>query len=122
MGGAVKKRSETKLDHIVLSLCASLWVGSDIDWVFQPSTGNSGVYGGKTDFKKILPFLVKYQSSDPRLSERSSLERERFNWEGEILGYTGGFSLEREMSCLGEKWHLGLVDTVRFSLERESLA
>ncbi|KAF1870610.1 hypothetical protein Lal_00025934 [Lupinus albus] len=58
MGRAVKKRSmrklirkdnldficiqETKLDHIELSLCASLWVGSDIDWVFQPSTGNSG--------------------------------------------------------------------------------
>ncbi|KAF1881985.1 hypothetical protein Lal_00038629 [Lupinus albus] len=62
-----------------------------------------------------------YQSSDPRLSERFSPERERFTWEGEILGYTGGFSLEREMSRLGEKWHLGLVDTVRFSLERESL-
>ncbi|KAF1869626.1 hypothetical protein Lal_00017201 [Lupinus albus] len=36
----------------------------------------------------------QYQSSDPRLSERFSLERERFTWEGEILGYTGGFSPE----------------------------
>ncbi|KAF1888195.1 hypothetical protein Lal_00008108 [Lupinus albus] len=41
---------------------------------------------------------------------------------GEILGYTGGFSPERELSRLGEKWHFRTVDTVRFSLERESLA
>ncbi|KAF1863144.1 hypothetical protein Lal_00045136 [Lupinus albus] len=32
-----------------------------------------------------------------------SLERERITWEGEILGYTGGFSPERELSRLGEK-------------------
>ncbi|KAF1871057.1 hypothetical protein Lal_00020791 [Lupinus albus] len=32
-----------------------------------------------------------------------SLERERCIWEGEILGYTGGFSPERELSRLGEK-------------------
>ncbi|KAF1866048.1 hypothetical protein Lal_00013484 [Lupinus albus] len=38
---------------------------------------------------------------------------------GEILGYTGGFSPEREMSRLGEKWHFRTVETVRFSLERE---
>ncbi|KAF1884276.1 hypothetical protein Lal_00042928 [Lupinus albus] len=61
----------------------------------------------------------KYQPSDPRLSERFSLERERFNWEGEILGYTKGFSPELELSRLGEKWHFGAVATVRFSLERE---
>ncbi|KAF1894407.1 hypothetical protein Lal_00027104 [Lupinus albus] len=40
-------------------------------------------------------------------------------WEGETLGNTGGFSPERELSRLGEKWHFGTVDTVRFSLERE---
>ncbi|KAF1864754.1 hypothetical protein Lal_00039926 [Lupinus albus] len=52
----------------------------------------------------------------------SSLERERLTWEGEILGYTGRFSPERKLSRLGEKWHFGTVETVRFSLERESLA
>ncbi|KAF1892737.1 hypothetical protein Lal_00042629 [Lupinus albus] len=56
---------------------------------------------------------------DHRDEVRFSLERERFTWKGESLGYTRGFSPEREMSRLGEKWHLGLVDTVRFSLERE---
>ncbi|KAF1891598.1 hypothetical protein Lal_00008026 [Lupinus albus] len=66
--------------------------------------------------------LLIYQPSDSRLSERFSLERERFTWEGEILGYTGGFSPERELSRLGEKCHFGAVATVRFSLERESLA
>ncbi|KAF1877191.1 hypothetical protein Lal_00015853 [Lupinus albus] len=63
-----------------------------------------------------------YQSSDPRLSERFSLERERIIWEGEILGYTGRFSPERELPRLGEKWQTGVIDTVRFSPERESLA
>ncbi|KAF1888698.1 hypothetical protein Lal_00036739 [Lupinus albus] len=38
-----------------------------------------------------------------RLSERFSPERERITWDGEILGYTGGFSPERELSRLGEK-------------------
>ncbi|KAF1863072.1 hypothetical protein Lal_00018919 [Lupinus albus] len=61
----------------------------------------------------------KYQSWGPRLSERFSLGRERFTWEGEILGYIGEFSPERELSRLGEKWHFGAVDTVRLSLERE---
>ncbi|KAF1892722.1 hypothetical protein Lal_00042613 [Lupinus albus] len=55
-------------------------------------------------------------SSDPCLSEIFSLERERFTWEGEILGYTGGFLPERELSRLGEKCYFGAVATVRFSL------
>ncbi|KAF1879555.1 hypothetical protein Lal_00006022 [Lupinus albus] len=59
---------------------------------------------------------------DSRLSERFSPERERLTYEGEILGYTEGFSPERKLSRLGEKWHFGTVETVRFSLERESLA
>ncbi|KAF1883384.1 hypothetical protein Lal_00042292 [Lupinus albus] len=63
-----------------------------------------------------------YQSWKSRLSERFSPERERIPWEGEIQGYTGGFSPERELSRLGEKWQFGVVDTMRFSLERESLA
>ncbi|KAF1874141.1 hypothetical protein Lal_00041586 [Lupinus albus] len=63
--------------------------------------------------------IPQYQSWDPRLSERFSPGRERLTWEGEILGYTGEFSLERELSRLGEKWHFGIVETVRFSLERE---
>ncbi|KAF1866146.1 hypothetical protein Lal_00031450, partial [Lupinus albus] len=52
-----------------------------------------------------------YQSWKSRLSERFSPERERITWEGEILGYTGGFSPERELSRLGEKWQFGAVDT-----------
>ncbi|KAF1859073.1 hypothetical protein Lal_00000899 [Lupinus albus] len=61
----------------------------------------------------------RYQSWKSRLSERFSPERERLTWEGEIMNYTGGFSPERELSRLGEKWHFGDVETVRFSLERE---
>ncbi|KAF1891465.1 hypothetical protein Lal_00039595 [Lupinus albus] len=57
-----------------------------------------------------------------RLSERFSPEGERITWEGEILGYTGRFSPEREFPRLGEKWQTGAVDTMRFSPERESLA
>ncbi|KAF1888512.1 hypothetical protein Lal_00011285 [Lupinus albus] len=65
--------------------------------------------------------LLSY-GRDPRLSERFSLGRERLTWEGETLGYTRGFSLEQELSRLGEKWHFETVETVRFSLVRESLA
>ncbi|KAF1860420.1 hypothetical protein Lal_00037762 [Lupinus albus] len=65
-----------------------------------------------------LNITILYQSWNPRLSERFSPGREKLTWEGEILGYTRGFSLERELSRLGEKWHFGTVDTVRFSLER----
>ncbi|KAF1877046.1 hypothetical protein Lal_00033599 [Lupinus albus] len=43
-----------------------------------------------------------YQSWDSRLNERFSLGRDRLTWEGEILGYTGGFSLERELARLSE--------------------
>ncbi|KAF1860163.1 hypothetical protein Lal_00033761 [Lupinus albus] len=68
----------------------------------------------KTEVKTLPPPSVSALGS--------SLERERFIWEGEILGYTGGFSPERELSRLGEKCHFGAVATVRFSLERESLA
>ncbi|KAF1881609.1 hypothetical protein Lal_00039825 [Lupinus albus] len=39
-----------------------------------------------------------------------------------VDGLIKGFSLERELSRLGEKWHFGAVETVRFSLMRESLA
>ncbi|KAF1894767.1 hypothetical protein Lal_00021061 [Lupinus albus] len=60
-----------------------------------------------------------YQSWKSCLSERFSPERERITWESEILGYTGGFSPERELSRLSEKWQFGAVDTVRLSLERE---
>ncbi|KAF1881842.1 hypothetical protein Lal_00042555 [Lupinus albus] len=47
----------------------------------------------------------------PRLSERFSPEQERITWEGEILGYIGGFSPERELSRLGEKWQFWAVYT-----------
>ncbi|KAF1860085.1 hypothetical protein Lal_00027938, partial [Lupinus albus] len=39
----------------------------------------------------------------------ASLERERITWEGEILRYTGGFSPERELSRLGEKWQFWIL-------------
>ncbi|KAF1891346.1 hypothetical protein Lal_00016977 [Lupinus albus] len=57
-------------------------------------------------------FNNKYQSWKPRLIERFSPERERITWEGEILDYTGGFSPERELSRLGEKWQFWAVDTI----------
>ncbi|KAF1880011.1 hypothetical protein Lal_00022138 [Lupinus albus] len=66
-----------------------------------------------------------YQSWDPRLSERFSPRRERLTREGEILGGSHGRIKSwaiLEDSRLGEKWHFGSVETVRFSLERESLA
>ncbi|KAF1889023.1 hypothetical protein Lal_00042992 [Lupinus albus] len=65
------------------------------------------------------PTFTKYHFWKSRLSERFSPERERITLEGEILGYIGGFSPERELSRLGEKWQIGAIDTVRFSLERE---
>ncbi|KAF1883321.1 hypothetical protein Lal_00015113 [Lupinus albus] len=36
-------------------------------------------------------------------AEQRSLRNLRLNWEGEILGYTGGFSPERVLTRLGEK-------------------
>ncbi|KAF1892951.1 hypothetical protein Lal_00015272 [Lupinus albus] len=63
------------------------------------------------------PRRVKYWAilEDPRLSERFSPGRERLTWEGKIQEYTRRFSPGREIAF----W---VVDTVRFSLERESLA
>ncbi|KAF1870539.1 hypothetical protein Lal_00025666 [Lupinus albus] len=49
------------------------------------------------------------RSWKPRLIQRFSLERERCIWEGEILGYTGGFSPERELYHPGEKWQFWAV-------------
>ncbi|KAF1891530.1 hypothetical protein Lal_00012422 [Lupinus albus] len=72
-----------------------------------------------TRFKAEFPIFDKFESVigilnswKPRLSERFSSERERITWEGEILGYTGGFSPERELSRLGEKWKFWAVDTM----------
>ncbi|KAF1870608.1 hypothetical protein Lal_00025925 [Lupinus albus] len=61
---------------------------------------------------------LTYQSWKSCLSERFSPERERITWEGEILGYTGGFSPERELSRLGENWQFGAVDTVNMNDEK----
>ncbi|KAF1881728.1 hypothetical protein Lal_00032199, partial [Lupinus albus] len=55
----------------------------------------------------LVAVLISWKS---RLSERFSPERERITWEGEILGYTGGFSPERELSRLGEKWQFWAVN------------
>ncbi|KAF1884286.1 hypothetical protein Lal_00042938 [Lupinus albus] len=65
---------------------------------------------------RSLTMLVVWgqcRSWKPRLIERLSPERERITWEGEILDYTGGFSPERELSRLGEKWQFWAVDTRR---------
>ncbi|KAF1868064.1 hypothetical protein Lal_00034005 [Lupinus albus] len=60
--------------------------------------------------KRITRVLQKeYQSWKPRLIQRFSLERERCIWEGEILGYTRGFSPERELYHPGEKWQFWAV-------------
>ncbi|KAF1884530.1 hypothetical protein Lal_00028408 [Lupinus albus] len=58
-------------------------------------SGLKKVLDGKS--KKSNSMTDDYQSSDPRLRERYSLERERFTREGEILGYTWQFwSLRRD--------------------------
>ncbi|KAF1894675.1 hypothetical protein Lal_00027053 [Lupinus albus] len=92
-------------------------------WLFDTFLKDMGVHkpiviiADQDSTMKIA--IEEYQSSDPRLSERFSPERERITWEGEILDYTGRFSPEREFPRLGEKWQTGVVVTVRFSLERE---
>ncbi|KAF1862577.1 hypothetical protein Lal_00014117 [Lupinus albus] len=106
----------------------------DHGWMVTPSgAGTSGVddpargksHGNSVDMRNdvLVGFNpgngLAYQSWKFRLSERFSPERERITWEGEILGYTGRFSFERELPRLGEKWQTGAFDTVRFSLERE---
>ncbi|KAF1891890.1 hypothetical protein Lal_00016920 [Lupinus albus] len=52
----------------------------------------------------IMKTLLKkmYQKWDSRLSEGFSPGRERLTWEGEILGYTEGFSPERGLARLSE--------------------
>ncbi|KAF1877227.1 hypothetical protein Lal_00011998 [Lupinus albus] len=55
-------------------------------------------------FQLLVFCCMPYQSWDSRLSEGLSPGRERLTWEGEILGYTEGFSLEREWSRLSESW------------------
>ncbi|KAF1863071.1 hypothetical protein Lal_00018918 [Lupinus albus] len=74
---------------------------------FNPGNGLAGIdydFGGvylcqglgdDFDFRE-------YQSRKPRLIQRFSLERERCIWEGEILGYTGGFSPKREFNTLAQ--------------------
>ncbi|KAF1881835.1 hypothetical protein Lal_00015300 [Lupinus albus] len=52
--------------------------------------------------QKKLPYY--YQPWDSRLSEGFSPGRELLTWEGEILGYTEGFSLERGLARLSESW------------------
>ncbi|KAF1862391.1 hypothetical protein Lal_00026922 [Lupinus albus] len=103
------------LHQLLTTLCAtSIKAPTTHKFCFKALDNSLG------DIKVIGTSLMGlYQSWDPRLSERFSVGRERFTWEDEILGYTGGFSPERESSRLGEKWHFGTVETVRFSLERE---
>ncbi|KAF1888535.1 hypothetical protein Lal_00011308 [Lupinus albus] len=60
----------------------------------------------------IIVMVIGVSTSNswkPRLIQRFSLERERCIWEGEILGYTGGFSPERELYHPGEKWQFWAV-------------
>ncbi|KAF1866097.1 hypothetical protein Lal_00045020 [Lupinus albus] len=63
-------------------------------------------------YGEFVIVIFRLDFLDSRLSERFSPERERLTWEGEILGYTGGFSPEQRLSRLGEKWHFGAVETV----------
>ncbi|KAF1896161.1 hypothetical protein Lal_00027234 [Lupinus albus] len=71
---------------------------------------------------QALPFgLAHLDTMEQRLNQRmdDGFQLLIDSWEGEILGHTGEFSPERELSRLGEKWHFGAVDTMRFSLDRE---
>ncbi|KAF1881565.1 hypothetical protein Lal_00021420 [Lupinus albus] len=56
--------------------------------------------------ESAIEWVQGYQSWDSRLSEGFSPGRERLTWEGEILGYTKGFSPERGLARLSES---GLV-------------
>ncbi|KAF1863090.1 hypothetical protein Lal_00041077 [Lupinus albus] len=100
--------------------------GTGTSSVHGPTRGK--LHGGSVDTRNDVPagFYrgngLACQSWKSRLSKRFSPERERITWEGEILGYIGRFSLERELPRRGEKWQSGAVDTMRFSPERESLA
>ncbi|KAF1873949.1 hypothetical protein Lal_00013914 [Lupinus albus] len=61
-----------------------------------------------TNFWVLLSRVLHgfFVQRDSRLSEKGSPGG------GEILDYTGGFSPERELSRLGEKWQFWAVDTV----------
>ncbi|KAF1891617.1 hypothetical protein Lal_00008045 [Lupinus albus] len=69
---------------LILELEKSVDMRNDVPVGFNPGNG------------------LAYQSWKSRLSERFSPERERIPWVGEILGYTGGFLSERELSHLDE--------------------
>ncbi|KAF1876711.1 hypothetical protein Lal_00031523 [Lupinus albus] len=51
----------------------------------------------------VVVHIMMQVSWKPRLIQRFSLERERCIGEGEIVGYTGGFSPERELYHPSEK-------------------
>ncbi|KAF1898189.1 hypothetical protein Lal_00032954 [Lupinus albus] len=55
----------------------------------------------QNSLSRTIPTEITQLFWKPRLSERLLPERERITWEGEILGYTGGFSPGREMAILG---------------------
>ncbi|KAF1877171.1 hypothetical protein Lal_00015833 [Lupinus albus] len=80
---SVRAKSDTTWDHCQLV--------QDVD--------------GKKSIKCLYCSNFKYQSWESRLSEKVSPGRERLTWEGEILGYTEGFSPERELSPLSESGH-----------------
>ncbi|KAF1894174.1 hypothetical protein Lal_00004096, partial [Lupinus albus] len=70
------------------------------------STGADKVDHVRTENNLADPLTkgpAREKSWDSRLSERFLPGRERLTWEGEILGYTEGFSTERELARLGEK-------------------
>ncbi|KAF1892930.1 hypothetical protein Lal_00035963 [Lupinus albus] len=103
---------------------------SSKDTLLDPS--NSGKFSCKSlnllfENAKSGYWVLETRATDhswkPRLIERFSPERERITWEGEILDYTGGFSPERELSRLGEKWQFWAVDTgYNFEEKREKRA
>ncbi|KAF1878047.1 hypothetical protein Lal_00041796 [Lupinus albus] len=76
-----------------------LWVGS-----WKPKTLER-----ENEVVTELARLTRTKLNTHQAYWRFSPERERITWEGEILGYTGGFSPERELSRLGEKWQFWAV-------------
>ncbi|KAF1880019.1 hypothetical protein Lal_00022146 [Lupinus albus] len=92
-------------------------LGSRSMVVSKESKGGAGEgvsQGGEIEEKGNRREFVKRRrwnaySWKPRLIQRFSLERERCIWEGEILGYTGGFSPEQELYHPGEKWQFWAV-------------
>ncbi|KAF1892760.1 hypothetical protein Lal_00042654 [Lupinus albus] len=90
-------QDHTKLNSAFISNCITNLVSEDPDIPIKAIVKEIVSRSGYT-----ITYRKAWTSWESRLSEKVSSGRERFTWEGEILGYTEGFSPERELSRLSE--------------------